>query len=500
VSSHVSADVLPKKNLSVVGAICAVNSVIVDVEIAALPLPSVYNALVVYLDEKQIVLEVLEHTSQSTVRTMAMSETAGLYCGMKVYDTGGQICVPVGEATFGRVLDPTGEPLDGLGPIDRTVVASIHKQPPALLEQSLKTSQLVTGIKVIDLLGPYIKGGKVGLFGGAGVGKTVLVMELMKKISRDGGFSVFAGVGERKREGNELIAEMQASGVLISGADIAKSRATLVYGQMDATPGVRMRAALAGLAIAEHLRDQQNRDSLLFIDNIFRHAQAGSETSSLCGRLPSAVGYQSTLQYEIGCLQERIASTAHGAITSIQAIYVPADDLTDPAPAETFAHLDAQTVLSRKIAELGIYPAVDPLETRSRILSPEHVGQRHYDIATSVRQILQDYEALKDIAGILGADNLSPQDQQKVQRARKIQKLFSQPMHAAEQFMSTPGVSLSMEETLDAFENILNGKGDRFPDEAFYMVGGWADVEAKAAALNKAAKQHNAFYKNDKSC
>lgn len=477
------------RDLERIGTICAINSVIVDVEVdESTELPSIGHALIAWFEGRQIMLEVLEHPSTSVARTISLVETAGLCCGLDVYDAGGSIKVPVGEATFGRVMDPTGEPLDGLGPIDRSIESSIHQQAPGLLEQVHNSCQLVTGIKVIDLLAPYTKGGKIGLFGGAGLGKTVLVMELMKKIARDGGFSVFAGVGERKREGNELIAEMKGSGVIVEGSGRTRSRATLVYGQMDATPGVRMRAAFAGLAIAEYLRDHEGKDSLLFIDNIFRHAQAGSEISALCGRMPSAVGYQPTLQYEIGCLQERVASTKKGSITSVQAIYVPADDVTDPAPSASFAHLDAHVVLSRKVAERGVYPAIDPIETTSSLLLPEYVGQRHYGIARAVRRILQKYERLKDMIALMGMENLPKKDQFTALRARKIQGLFSQPMYAAQQFVNTPGVSLTIEETLEAFENLLQGKGDKFPEGAFYMVGGWADVERKAHKLREEAK------------
>ncbi|MBW3617847.1 MAG: F0F1 ATP synthase subunit beta [Proteobacteria bacterium] len=412
-----------------------------------------------------------------------MDSTDGLTRGQQVMDTGGQIRVPVGPMTLGRIMNVIGEPIDERGPIGHTDTAPIHAEAPLFVDQSTETAILVTGIKVIDLLAPYAKGGKIGLFGGAGVGKTVLIQELINNIAKaHGGYSVFAGVGERTREGNDLYHEMIESGVNKMGGGEG-SRCTLVYGQMNEPPGARARVALAGLAQAEYFRDEEGKDVLFFVDNIFRFTQAGSEVSALLGRIPSAVGYQPTLATEMGNLQERITSTNKGSITSVQAIYVPADDLTDPAPATSFAHLDATTVLSRSIAEQGIYPAVDPLDSTSRILDPRIVGQEHYDVARRVQETLQGYRALRDIIAILGMDELSEDDKLTVARARKIQRFLSQPFHVAEIFTNTPGVLMSLEDTIRGFKGLVDGEYDHLPEAAFYMVGGIEQAVAKAERM-----------------
>merc|ERR1712024_161598 len=417
---------------------------------------------------------------ENMVRTIAMDGTDGLTRGQKVQDTGAPITVPVGEQTLGRIINIIGEPIDELGPIDTTKYYSIHRPTPTFTEMNTTAQQLLTGIKVVDLLAPYAKGGKIGLFGGAGVGKTVVIMELIHNIAlKHGGYSVFAGVGERTREGNDLYHEMMASGV-IKKDKAPGSKAALVYGQMNESPGARARVALTGLTVAEYFRDEEGQDVLLFIDNIFRLTQAGSEVSALLGRIPSAVGYQPTLATDMGTMQERITTTKKGSITSVQAIYVPADDLTDPAPATTFAHLDATTVLSRSIAERGIYPAVDPLDSTSRIMDPNIIGYEHYDIARGVQKLLQDYKSLQDIIAILGMDELSEEDKLKVARARKIERFLSQPFQVAEVFTNNPGKLVPIAETISGFQEILAGKFDHLPEGAFYMVGNVDEVVAKA--------------------
>jgi len=448
-------------------------------------LPPILNALEVqFKDGKhdgKLILEVAQHLGEGTVRTIAMDATAGLYRGQDVIDTGSPICVPVGPQTLGRIMNVIGEPIDERGPIKTLRVAPIHREAPEFIEQSPATEILTTGIKVIDLLTPYPKGGKIGLFGGAGVGKTVLIMELINNIAKaHGGYSVFAGVGERTREGNDLYHEMIDSGVIKLDGD--GSKAALVYGQMNEPPGARARVALSGLTVAEYFRDSEGKDVLFFIDNIFRFTQAGAEVSALLGRMPSAVGYQPTLSSEMGNLQERITSTNKGSITSVQAIYVPADDLTDPAPAASFAHLDATTVLNRSIAELGIYPAVDPLDSTSRILSAEIVGEEHYQVARDVQKILQTYKSLQDIIAILGMDELSPEDKLIVSRARKIQRFLSQPFHVAEVFTGSPGKLVSLTDTIKGFKGICAGDYDHVPEAAFYMIGSIDEALAKAKA------------------
>jgi len=442
---------------------------VVDVEFKE-KLPEIYNALEVYCpDGTRLVLEVQQHLGSSTVRTVAMGSTDGLKRKMEVIDTGCPIQVPVGKETLGRMFNLLGEPIDNLPPVKISKKYPIHRPPPKFTEQSTKTEILETGIKVIDLICPIVKGGKVGLFGGAGVGKTVVIMELIRNIATEhGGFSVFAGVGERTREGNDLYHEMKASGVL--------SKTTLVFGQMNEPPGARQRVALSALAMAEYFRDEEKQDVLLFIDNIFRFTQAGSEVSALLGRIPSAVGYQPTLATEMGELQERITSTREGSITSMQAVYVPADDLTDPAPATTFAHLDSTVVLARSLAELGIYPAVDPLDSTSTILDPKIVGKEHYEVARGVQKILQRYKDLQDIIAILGMEELSDEDKLIVARARKIQKFLSQPFFVAETFTGTPGKYVPLKETIRGFREILEGKHDDKPEQAFYMKGGIDEV------------------------
>mmetsp|Transcript_49234 Transcript_49234/g.88455 ORF Transcript_49234/g.88455 Transcript_49234/m.88455 type:complete len:508 (-) Transcript_49234:188-1711(-) len=468
------------------GAVSQVIGAVVDVSFEG-SLPPILNALEVDNFEHRLVLEVAQHLGENTVRTIAMDGTDGLMRGHAVIDTGGPIMVPVGEGTLGRIMNIIGEPIDELGPVDAKKLYAIHRPAPAFTEMSTTAQQLLTGIKVVDLLAPYAKGGKIGLFGGAGVGKTVVIMELIHNIAlKHGGYSVFAGVGERTREGNDLYHEMMASGV-IKKDKAPGSKAALVYGQMNEPPGARARVALTGLAVAEYFRDEEGQDVLLFIDNIFRFTQAGSEVSALLGRIPSAVGYQPTLATDLAALQERITTTQKGSITSVQAVYVPADDLTDPAPATTFAHLDATTVLSRQIAELGIYPAVDPLDSTSRMLDPAIVGQRHYEIARNTQKMLQDYKSLQDIIAILGMDELSEEDKLTVARARKVQRFMSQPFFVAEIFTGTPGAFVDLETTISDFETILSGECDAIPEAAFYMVGGMSDVREKAVKLAAAA-------------
>lgn len=464
-----------------VGKITQIIGAVVDVAFDN-QLPDILNALEVKNGDKVIVVEVAKHLGENTVRTIALEATDGLMRGLEVYDTGEPIMVPVGPETLGRVLNVLGEPIDELGPVVTKKRYSIHRDAPPFTEQSTDTQILVTGIKVVDLLAPYCKGGKIGLFGGAGVGKTVLIMELINNIAKaHGGYSVFAGVGERTREGNDLYREMIESGVIDIKGD--SSKAALVYGQMNEPPGARARVALTGLSLAEYFRDEEGQDVLLFVDNIFRFTQAGAEVSALLGRIPSAVGYQPTLATEMGALQERIASTTRGSITSVQAIYVPADDLTDPAPATSFSHLDATTVLSRQIAELGIYPAVDPLDSTSRILSMDVVGKEHYDVARNVQRVLQTYKSLQDIIAILGMDELSEEDKITVARARKIQRFLSQPFHVAEVFTGSPGVFVPLEATIAGFRDICEGKYDHIPEMAFYMVGTIDEVLEKAERM-----------------
>lgn len=446
------------------GQVVQVIGPVVDVEFASDRLPDLYNAITIKTDKINITMEAMQHLGNNTVRCVALSSTDGLQRGMKAVDTGQPITVPVGRATLGRLFNVLGEPIDNQGPVEAAERLPIHRPAPSFEEQQPSTEVLETGIKVVDLLAPYAKGGKIGLFGGAGVGKTVLIMELIRNIAYEhGGFSVFSGVGERTREGNDLYLEMKESGVI--------EKTALVFGQMNEPPGARLRVGLTGLTMAEYFRDAEGQDVLLFIDNIFRFVQAGSEVSALLGRMPSAVGYQPTLATEMGALQERITSTKKGSITSVQAIYVPADDLTDPAPATTFAHLDATTVLSRQIAELGIYPAVDPLDSTSRILDPRVLGEEHYQVARGVQQVLQRYKELQDIIAILGMDELSEEDKLVVARARKIQRFLSQPFHVAEAFTGQPGVYVPLKETIRGFKEILEGRHDNLPEQAFYMVG-----------------------------
>ncbi len=464
------------------GKIKQVLGAVVDVSFTD-QLPQILDALVVEHENKNLVLEVAQHLGENTVRTIAMDSTDGLVRGQKVVDTGNPISVPVGPETLGRILNVVGEPVDERGPLKTKLKFPIHKNAPEFTDQSTETEVLVTGIKVVDLLAPYSKGGKIGLFGGAGVGKTVLIMELINNIAKGhGGYSVFAGVGERTREGNDLYYEMIESGVIKLDSD--DSKAALVYGQMNEPPGARARVALTGLTLAEYFRDEEGQDVLLFVDNIFRFTQAGSEVSALLGRIPSAVGYQPTLSTDMGALQERITSTNKGSITSVQAIYVPADDLTDPAPATSFAHLDATTVLSRQIAELGIYPAVDPLDSTSRILDPRIIGEEHYGVARRVQETLQKYKSLQDIIAILGMDELSEDDKLVVDRARKIQKFLSQPFHVAEVFTGSPGVFVSLEETIKGFKGLVEGEYDNIPEAAFYMVGTIEEALEKSKKLS----------------
>ncbi len=471
----------------ITGKITQVIGAIVDVQFGD-DLPAILSALEVDNHGNRLVLEVAQHLGENTVRTIAMDSTDGLVRGMEVSDTGSPITVPVGPETLGRILNVIGEPIDERGPVKAKSSAPIHAEAPSFEDQSTETEILVTGIKVIDMLAPYAKGGKIGLFGGAGVGKTVLIQELINNIAKGhGGTSVFAGVGERTREGNDLYHEFLDAGVIAKDAEgnaISEgSKVALVFGQMNEPPGARARVALSGLTIAEYFRDQEGQDVLFFVDNIFRFTQAGSEVSALLGRIPSAVGYQPTLATDMGALQERITSTHKGSITSVQAIYVPADDLTDPAPATSFAHLDATTVLSRQIAELGIYPAVDPLDSNSRILDPRVVGQEHYDVARSVQEVLQKYKSLQDIIAILGMDELSEDDKLVVARARKIQRFLSQPFHVAEVFTGFPGVFVSLEDTIKGFKAVVAGEYDHLPEAAFYMVGTIEEAVEKAERM-----------------
>jgi len=476
-----------KKNL---GFIVQIIGAVVDVHFKD-KLPKILNALHVKYGEKHIVLEVAQHLGENTVRTIAMDATEGLTRGQEVLDTGHPITIPVGRSTLGRIMNVIGDAIDGRGPILKKEEASIYQDAPLLIDQATEAKMLTTGIKVIDLLAPYMKGGKIGLFGGAGVGKTVIIMELINNIAKaHGGFSVFAGVGERTREGNDLYHEMIESGV-IDIKSPEKSKVSLVYGQMNEPPGARARVALTGLTVAEYFRDTEGQDVLFFVDNIFRFTQAGSEISALLGRIPSAVGYQPTLATEMGRLQERITSTKKGSITSVQAIYVPADDLTDPAPAASFTHLDATSVLSRQIAELGIYPAVDPLDSTSRILDPRIVGKEHYRVARQVQEILQKYKSLQDIIAILGMDELSDEDKLLVARARKMQRFLSQPFHVAEVFTGIPGKFVKLEDTIKAFKGIAEGLYDYLPEAAFYMVGTIEEVIEKAETLENRDRKKN---------
>jgi len=464
------------------GRIAQVMGAVVDVQFDG-ALPAILNALTTDNQGKKLTLEVAQHLGESTVRTIAMDSTDGLTRGQEVIDTGSPIAVPVGREVLGRILNVIGEPVDEKGPLAAKATAPIHAPAPAFVDQSTEVEILVTGIKVVDLLTPYPKGGKIGLFGGAGVGKTVLIMELINNIAKaHGGVSVFAGVGERTREGNDLYHEMIESGV-IDLEDPSKSKVALIYGQMNEPPGARARVGLTGLTVAEYFRDQEGQDVLFFVDNIFRFTQAGAEVSALLGRIPSAVGYQPTLGTDMGALQERITSTKKGSITSVQAVYVPADDLTDPAPATTFAHLDATTVLSRQIAELGIYPAVDPLDSTSRILEPSIVGEEHYQVARRVQEILQRYKSLQDIIAILGMEELSEEDKLIVARARKIQRFLSQPFHVAEVFTGSPGKFVKVEDTIKGFKGICDGAYDHMPEAAFYMVGTIEEAVEKAKRL-----------------
>jgi F-type H+-transporting ATPase subunit beta len=463
------------------GKITQVIGAVVDVEFPASEVPTILNALTVsnsaISDEPDnLVLEVAQHLGEHTVRTIAMDSTEGLVRGLPVKDTGAPISTPVGEAVLGRILNVVGLPVDGKGPVNAKDHWAIHRAAPLYTDQSTQVEMFETGIKVVDLLCPYAKGGKIGLFGGAGVGKTVVIMELINNVAKQhGGYSVFGGVGERTREGNDLWHEMRESGVI--------DKAALVFGQMNEPPGARARVGLTALTVAEYFRDVQRKDVLLFIDNIFRFTQANSEVSALLGRMPSAVGYQPTLSTDLGMLQERITTTKNGSITSVQAIYVPADDLTDPAPATTFSHLDATTVLSRQIAELGIYPAVDPLDSTSRILDPHILGEEHYLVARQIQQVLQRYKDLQDIIAILGMDELSEEDKLTVSRARKIQRFLSQPFHVAEAFTGTPGVYVKLEDTIRGFKELVAGQHDDLPEQAFYMVGTIEEARAKAERM-----------------
>jgi len=475
-----------------IGKVIQVAGPAVDVQFSEEHLPALFNALRVTSEgfdvpsPIDVILEVQQHLGESRVRTVAMQPTEGMVRGMKVIDSGGPITVPVGRPTLGRVINVIGEPVDNMGPVVSEKRYPIHRPPPTFDQQSVTLEMFETGIKVIDLVQPFLKGGKIGLFGGAGVGKTVIIMELINNVAlKHGGVSVFSGVGERTREGNDLWLEMQGSGV-IDPKDWKKSKCALVYGQMTEPPGARLRVGLTGLTVAEYFRDEEGADVLLFIDNIFRFTQAGSEVSALLGRMPSAVGYQPNLATEMGELQERITSTKKGSITSVQAIYVPADDLTDPAPATTFAHLDATTVLSRQIAELGIYPAVDPLASTSRILDPRVLGEEHYRTAHDVQAVLQRYKDLQDIIAILGIDELSEEDKLTVGRARKIQRFLSQPFFVAEQFTGLQGKYVKREDTVKGFRAIVDGEMDEFPEQAFYLVGPIEEVREKAEKLKAA--------------
>ncbi len=464
-----------------VGSITQIMGAVVDVRFSD-ELPSILNALHVEQEGKRIVLEVAQHLGEATVRTVAMDTTDGMVRGQEVVDTGEPITVPVGPETLGHIINVVGDSVDERGEVKTKKRSPIHKEAPEFVDQSTETEILVTGIKVIDLLEPYAKGGKIGLFGGAGVGKTVIIMELINNIAKGhGGYSVFAGVGERTREGNDLYHEMIESGVIdLEGSD---SKAALVFGQMNEPPGARARVGLTGLTLAEYFRDEEGQDVLFFVDNIFRFTQAGSEVSALLGRMPSAVGYQPTLATDMGALQERITSTKKGSITSVQAIYVPADDLTDPAPATSFAHLDATTVLSRQIAELGIYPAVDPLDSTSRVLDPRIVGEEHYSVARRTQEVLQTYKSLQDIIAILGMDELSEEDKLTVTRARKIQRFLSQPFHVAEVFTGTSGTFVNLEDTIKGFKGLVEGEYDDYPEAAFYMVGSIEEAVEKAKKM-----------------
>ncbi|MPZ34255.1 MAG: F0F1 ATP synthase subunit beta [Rhodospirillales bacterium] len=468
-----------------IGTITQITGAVVDVRFDA-DLPNILNALHVKADNRLIVLEVAQHLGESEVRTIAMDTTDGLVRGEKAVDTGQPIAMPVGPETLGRILNVIGEPVDERGPVGNKLTLPIHRSAPEFVEQSTEAAILATGIKVVDLLAPYAKGGKIGLFGGAGVGKTVMIMELINNVAKaHGGVSVFAGVGERTREGNDLYHEMIEGKVIKLNDDgsTTGSKVALVYGQMNEPPGARARVGLSGLTVAEYFRDAEGQDVLFFVDNIFRFTQAGSEVSALLGRIPSAVGYQPTLSTDMGALQERITSTKKGSITSVQAIYVPADDLTDPAPATSFAHLDATTVLSRSIAEMAIFPAVDPLDSTSRMLDPRVVGEEHYQVARDVQRVLQQYKSLQDIIAILGMDELSEEDKLVVARARKIQKFLSQPFHVAEVFTGTPGVFVKLEDTIKAFKGIVAGDYDDLPEAAFYMVGTIDEAVTKAKKL-----------------
>ena len=467
-----------------IGSVSQVLGAVVDVQFEG-DLPKIMNSLECDNGGNRLVLEVAQHLGESTVRTIAMDTTEGLVRGQEVTDTGAPIEMPVGPETLGRILNVIGEPIDERGPLKTSKKLPIHRDAPEFTDQSTETDVLVTGIKVVDLLAPYSRGGKIGLFGGAGVGKTVLIMELINNVAKaHGGYSVFAGVGERTREGNDLYHEMMESGVIQPDGE---SKAALVYGQMNEPPGARARVGLSGLTLAEYFRDEEGQDVLLFVDNIFRFTQAGSEVSALLGRIPSAVGYQPTLATDMGNLQERITTTNKGSITSVQAIYVPADDLTDPAPATSFAHLDATTVLSRQIAELGIYPAVDPLDSTSRILDPRTVGNEHYEVAREVQRVLQTYKGLQDIIAILGMDELSEEDKLVVARARKIQRFLSQPFHVAEIFTGMSGVFVELDDTIKGFKGLVEGEFDDLPEAAFYMVGKIEDAVEKAKDMAAAA-------------
>ncbi|KAF5861750.1 atp2, beta subunit of the F1 sector of mitochondrial F1F0 ATP synthase [Aspergillus alliaceus] len=463
------------------GKIHQVIGAVVDVKFEGDKLPAILNAIETENNGQKLVLEVSQHLGENVVRTIAMDGTEGLTRGAAARDTGAPITIPVGPATLGRIINVTGDPIDERGPIKATKFAPIHAEAPEFVEQSTEAEILVTGIKVVDLLAPYARGGKIGLFGGAGVGKTVFIQELINNIAKaHGGYSVFTGVGERTREGNDLYHEMQETGVIQLDGE---SKVSLVFGQMNEPPGARARVALTGLTIAEYFRDEEGQDVLLFIDNIFRFTQAGSEVSALLGRIPSAVGYQPTLAVDMGGMQERITTTKKGSITSVQAVYVPADDLTDPAPATTFAHLDATTVLSRGISELGIYPAVDPLDSKSRMLDARIVGQEHYDTATRVQQMLQEYKSLQDIIAILGMDELSEADKLTVERARKLQRFLSQPFTVAQVFTGIEGKLVDLKDTIRSFKAIINGEGDDLPEAAFYMVGDLESARAKGEKL-----------------
>ena len=474
------------KAAAAAGKVTQVIGAVVDVQFEG-PLPAILNALETTNNGKRLILEVAQHLGENTVRTIAMDGTEGMVRGAPVTDLGMPISVPVGDATLGRIINVIGEPVDERGPVNAATTRSIHQKAPSFSEQSTESQILVTGIKVIDLLAPYTKGGKIGLFGGAGVGKTVLIQELINNIAKvHSGFSVFAGVGERTREGNDLYHEMIESGV-IDMEDLSKSKIALVYGQMNEPPGARMRIALSGLTMAEQFRDETGADVLFFVDNIFRFTQAGSEVSALLGRIPSAVGYQPTLATDMGAMQERITSTKNGSITSVQAVYVPADDLTDPAPATSFAHLDATTVLDRSISEKGIYPAVDPLGSTSRLLDPLIIGEEHYKVATDVQKVLQRYKSLQDIIAILGMDELSEDDKTAVARARKLERFLSQPFDVAKVFTGSDGVQVPLEKTIASFKAVVAGEYDHLPEAAFYMVGDIEDVKAKAQRLAAAA-------------